>query len=153
MILSHFSEEPLILDVSRTYKPVMDGPVQFKPTGLWLSDESDHGWKQWCEAEQFRTETLKYRTDFKLKNSDRILRLGSADKLKAFTEQFRANLPIIGMSSIWIDWDRVMKEFGGVVITPYIWECRLAPGFSWYYGWDCASGCVWDLSLLEVING
>jgi hypothetical protein len=36
-----------------------------------------------------------------------------------------------------------------LLITPYIWSCRL--DFNWYYTWDCASGCFWDVSCLHRI--
>ena len=22
----------------------------------------------------------------------------------------------------------------------------------WYHGWDCASGCIWDLKAIDSIN-
>lgn len=42
-----------------------------------------------------------------------------------------------------IDWKAVAKEYDGIEIDPYQYERRFSEGFLWYYGWDCASGCVW----------
>ena len=35
-------------------------------------------------------------------------------------------------------------------ITPYQWELRFE--LDWYYGWDVASGCVWNLSVIESME-
>jgi hypothetical protein len=32
-----------------------------------------------------------------------------------------------------------------------VWECRLDPAAAWYYGWDCASGCVWNLEVIADV--
>lgn len=31
-----------------------------------------------------------------------------------------------------------------------MWNLRFHEDFLWYYGWDCASGCFWDPSILET---
>jgi hypothetical protein len=28
----------------------------------------------------------------------------------------------------------------------------LRMGLMWYYGWDCASGCIWDTSVIERVT-
>jgi len=37
----------------------------------------------------------------------------------------------------------VSKEYDGIEIAPYQWDARLS--LIWYYGWDVASGCIWNL--------
>ena len=37
----------------------------------------------------------------------------------------------------------------GIIISPYQWDCRLALESGWYYGWDCSSGCIWDISCIQ----
>lgn len=52
-----------------------------------------------------------------------------------------------------IDWFQVVRNFPGIIIAPYLWERRNSNRSNWdscwYYGWDCASGCIWDLRCIE----
>jgi len=59
-----------------------------------------------------------------------------------------------------IDWEAVAKRYTGIEIEPYNWERRnsgpnnnYSMSMLWYYGWDCASGCVWELDALVSFNG
>ena len=56
-----------------------------------------------------------------------------------------------------IDWAEVASKYDGIIISPYQWSLRLDMEMMWYYGWDCASGCIWNISaikeLKEVQNG
>lgn len=47
-----------------------------------------------------------------------------------------------------INWPAVAIEYQGVIVAPYSWERRN----SWYYPWDCASGCIWDAAAIESIT-
>ena len=48
-----------------------------------------------------------------------------------------------------IDWELIQKEgYGGIEICPYNWGWRSQ---NWYYGWDVASGCVWDSSSIQDV--
>ena len=35
------------------------------------------------------------------------------------------------------------------VVSPYQWNCRLSLETCWYYGLDCASGCIWYLDCIK----
>lgn len=59
MKLSHFSAKPFTFNPKQTY---VNELFWIKPSGLWLSDESEYGWKQWCTNEQWGLEGLKYET-------------------------------------------------------------------------------------------
>lgn len=50
----------------------------------------------------------------------------------------------------YMNYGKVAEKYGGIEITPYLWEKRL--NSMWYYGWDCASGCVWDRSAVTGIR-
>ena len=51
---------------------------------------------------------------------------------------------------MFIDWPKVAERYDGIIIAPYQWSRRL-DGPMWYYGWDCASGCVWRArAVLEL---
>ncbi|QBI98814.1 hypothetical protein SEA_BOBBY_184 [Mycobacterium phage Bobby] len=50
----------------------------------------------------------------------------------------------------WIDWGKVAADYGGIIIAPYQWSRRMDP--HWYYTWDCASGCIWNLEAIESLE-
>lgn len=159
--LTHFSNKPLKLQSVKcsaleSELRALQGTVYGKPIGLWLSDESDFGWREWCKSAKFHLKNLTYQTVFDV-SLEKILLLQNTEELLAFTEKYASedlklpsyfNLPKFKMAGI--AWDRVQKDFAGIVITPYQWRCRLE--LSWYYGWDCASGCIWDFKSLSEIH-
>ena len=42
------------------------------------------------------------------------------------------------------------RRVDGIIIAPYQWYCRMT--VDWYYTWDCASGCIWNLDAIESVN-
>lgn len=71
--------------------------------------------------------------------------------MREFSKKFstdKATLKECGF--IWIDWVKVKPLYDGIIITPYQWRCRLDPDIFWYYSWDCASGCIWNLETIET---
>jgi hypothetical protein len=48
-----------------------------------------------------------------------------------------------------VDWKEVAKNHAGLEINPYFWEKRLNSKTNWYYGWDMASGVIWDLDAIK----
>jgi hypothetical protein len=142
--LYHYSDKPFVLDRDRTYDP----KAHFKPCGLWLSVEDD--WQRWCEGEEFNLGGLTHRTQIVL-NGAKILLLEDTDALDAFTDTYRLTVPPYDSLRA-IDWPRVVARYDGIIIAPYMWERRLSPHTFWYYCWDCASACVWNTSVLEVVQ-
>lgn len=146
-ILSHFSNEPFVLDSKFTYVP----SGNLKPSGLWLSDESDYGWKDWCNAEGFHLESLNHETKVQI-NLDDVLWIKTEEALNKFSENF--SIPIheelTNMSTI--NWPLVQSKWKGLIISPYQWNSRLGQKCFWYYGWDCASGVIWDLSAVSLFK-
>jgi hypothetical protein len=53
-------------------------------------------------------------------------------------------------SSTFIDWNKVSKSYKGIQINYYSNKHRL--DMLWYYGWDCESGCIWDISCIKNIK-
>jgi len=149
MELYHFSEKEFTLDKNKKY--ILCEPIPMKPAGLWLSDESDYGWKAWCDNNDFGSLNHAYKCVI---NTDNILHITTVPQLMDFTKKYPPK-PILGFESMaailrdQIDWKRVMGEYDGIVITPYQWEVR---SVLWYYPWDCASGCVWGLKAIESIQ-
>jgi len=51
----------------------------------------------------------------------------------------------------YVDWEKISRQYSGIEINPYLWRRRLQGGM-WYYGWDCASGCVWNESAIKEVK-
>ena len=80
-----------------------------------------------------------------------LLWLSSAADIDSFTAEYGWAPEYINVSRIFVRWSRVAAAYQGMVIAPYIWERRLDHGASWYYAWDCASGCIWDARAIAHI--
>lgn len=153
MTLVHFAETPYAQMFA--WPSVRQEPTpSFKPRGLWLSDEDDFGWRAWCEAEAFRLEALRFATRFTLRPNHQVRILRSRGDILRFTDDYGAPPPWPIESwtlrqGFYIDWALVAQDYQGLLITPYQWSMRLDQRCFWYYAWDCASGCVWDLSAVQ----
>lgn len=145
MILRHWSVDPLG-DLRNT--PPSNRRVH-KPEGLWLSDESDFGWRQWCIDEQWGVSALKHWTDFRVDRS-RVLWLSEAAQIERLALKYTSRDRAYRFrDEPDVDWVAIGRDYAGIVITPYQWDVRL--DVRWYYGWDVASGCFWDVSCLERV--
>lgn len=130
-----------------------------KPNGFWLSDESRgaYGWRQWCKSEGFRLWGFRYEHHIELADDAKILYLRTAKDIDDFSEEYKLDdelnrrMAEIGNSIYHIDWKRVAKKYHGIIITPYQWSQRLGR-HSWYYSWDCASGCIWNRRAIKSIE-
>lgn len=126
-----------------------------KPTGLWLSDESDEGsWSEWCRSENFHLDRLTVEHEINLAAKASILRVSSVEELDDFNALYDIQYPWTRNrpGNDGIDWIRVSKEYDGILITPYLWSQRLTEKYRWYYSWDCASGCIWNNSVIASIR-
>ncbi len=143
-----------------------------KPNGLWFDVNEE--WKRWCEAVQFRPDTLRYRHTVIILDTSRILFLRGAKDIDEFTHKYRRNLfrniqllqsaedieeftreygsdlfgDIKQQSSNCIGWGEVAEKHSGIIIAPYSRARSLT--YLWYYGWHCASGCIWDTSVIRL---
>jgi len=155
MKLLHYTDKEFELDPTMEY----DQQIIYwknKPRGLWVSVEGPYDWKWWCENEEFRLENLSLCYEVKLKRGAKILRLKNSKSILDFTKSYPYTKPQWDnakgrriSAGYELDWDKVKKEYQGIIIAPYQWKCRLALETPWYYGWDCASGCLWDLSCIK----
>lgn len=141
--LLHYSKLPLTKVHSEPLgKP---GTGRFKPAGLWVSVEGPDDWEYWCLSEGFEPERLACVQEIRLTLDAKILRLSSPDGIDQFTERYRR----------WLEpgifWENVGLSYDGIIIAPYCWERRLTDHTFWYYGWDCASGCIWNASAISEI--
>jgi hypothetical protein len=139
MRLTHHTDEPFELDRTRTYEQVSN--FRMKPKGLWLSVDDD--WWRWCSDESFREDTFEHNYEATLVEDANVLVIDSVESFDAFCEEYATEREPA--------WDLVATRYAGIIIAPYLWERRLAmePTMFWYYPWDCASGCIWDLSVID----
>lgn len=104
-------------------------------------------WSTWCRENTFQLQNLAHRAEF-LVDTARVLLIQDAPGLLDFSARYPGE-DQIGLCR---DWVRLARDYAGLVITPYLWECRLDPRTLWYYGWDCASGVIWDMSCLTLLT-
>lgn len=147
MRLLHYSAEPIAFNPSRKYEK---GVGCGKPPGFWVSVEGDGDWRSWCEGEQWGLDRMRHAHEVTLRPSANILRLSSEHDLYRFTERHGGNSVYRGDEHI--RWPEVMEAHQGIIIAPYQWKLRLHHDMLWYYGWDCASGCIWDLDAIESVT-
>ncbi|TXH58290.1 MAG: hypothetical protein E6Q97_02560 [Desulfurellales bacterium] len=155
--LMHYAAEPVSFDPTRTY--TQNEPTLFgKPEGFWVSVTGEDDWPSWCESEEFRESTLQAAHRVELTTAANILWIESVDGIDSLTAEFavqteyerrwvyRGDNP-----SKWpIDWHCVAEQWDGIIIAPYQWARRNT--HDWYYGWDCASGCIWNLETIASVS-
>ncbi len=128
-----------------------DIKFQSKPNGLWFSVEGDYGWKEWCISEKTFLNRLRFSYEIVLKPEARILILKTPEEIYSFTKKYPLKLREYDADSDThqLNWNEIKNEYQGIIISPYQWDCRLSMESSWYYGWDCSSGCIWDVNCIE----
>jgi hypothetical protein len=141
MRLLHYAAQPL--------PPALNArpqEIEMKPRGLWVSVEGNDDWPSWCVGENFALDSLSHVHEITLAENASILRLSTASEIAELTSDYACPLP--GMPphhytrAYVMDWPRLAGQYDGLIIAPYMWSCRL--DYLWYYGWDCASGCIWN---------
>jgi hypothetical protein len=153
LTLVHYSSEPLAFDSAREYKE----SGAYKPRGFWVSVLGERDWPAWCEAEGFQVKALRHGHQVTLRADARVLLLQTPHELDNFTARYgRAPDCYRGDTTkttrrqyTEIDWGRVAEQHDGLVVAPYQWQSRHE--HMWYYGWDCASGCIWNLGAVEKV--
>jgi hypothetical protein len=141
-----------------------------KPNGLWF--DVNGSWKRWCTTMQFHLEDLHYRHAVTILDTSRMLFLKNMDDIDRFTRTYGHNLSshiqplqnsedmhafaqeygqdlfgdILAQFSNYILWEEVAVKYTGIIVDPYYKEKSLT--YLWYYGWNCAGGCIWDTNVI-----
>lgn len=145
--LIHYTLVPLfdIRAVAQDVEPAT------KPNGFWFSARDE--WREWCEGENWGLERLKFKYLVELLPQANILKLTKPEQLDSFSIEYISQPDrLVTHSTAHVDWRRVAKGWQGIIIDPYFWTHRLNKGCQWYYGWDCASGCVWDAEAVKSLT-
>jgi hypothetical protein len=147
--LLHYTEHPW----PKRLKWCDRAPVDeiFKPSGIWVTTEGEDSWFNWCIGERFNIERLQFVHRVHLRAGARICWIMTVEELDAFTAKYGVS-PYPGGARIWIDWRRVMTTYDGLIIPEYFWERRNHFETSWYYTWDCASGCIWNRKAITRVT-
>lgn len=163
LVLEHYTDRPLVFDRSRVYD--QGRPRGFgKPVGFWVSVAGEDDWPSWCRDQEFCLSNLEHCSRVVLAEDANILLVSTAEALDSFhtiysTEE-RDLPPLQGLDPFTVDfnrrqrpvnWPLVVEQWQGVVFAPYLWSMRF-DGPSFYYGLDCASGCIWDLDAIASVT-
>jgi hypothetical protein len=141
--LIHYSAKPLLKVHSRKHSE--DGAGLCKTPGLWVSVEGEYDWVWWCRAEQWGLGCFKCATEVILADNANIKHLSTAGEIDEFSNEFR--------TAIWgLDWPAIRRRWRALIIAPYCFDRRYADHALWYYGWDCASGVIWNADAIKELR-
>lgn len=138
----HMSKKPFELE-PRTFVQ----RVTMKPSGFWYGFGSE--WIDWCRSEM-PDWVGKYIYGVDVGKSN-VLQITTNLELMQFNRKYESRVSDTGYKLYEgesIDWQKVVSEYDGIEINPYQNEARNQ--YMWYYGWDIASGCVWNLSKVKL---
>lgn len=151
MIRIHHTNQEVIR-VPFPYPKLYRQKLGYKPNGLWYGINWE--WEEWCKSEMPKWLHKKH---FSLEiDMNKILLLDSTEKIMDFQKEF-GEMPDWmndGLKRIknheYINWEKVAEKYSGIEISPYQYSLRFK--LMWYYGWDIASGCIFNLSCIKSIN-
>jgi hypothetical protein len=130
-------------DVPKIYNTTSELTIRAKPTGFWYGFGSS--WIDWVNSEM---PEWNYEHIFKIDiNTNRVLQIKTLDELIEFDKEYSTNNNYGNKN---IDWIKVNKRYDGIEINPYQYKARY--DISWYYGWDVASGCIWNPKAISNIE-
>lgn len=147
--LIHYTAQPFELE-QRCVEQKDPQTFALKPVGLWVS--VDDAWHV-AALDMFGDDELQHASLVTLASDAHVLRLKTVREIDSFTEQYAIIADErFDFLSRTIDWRRVAAEYQGIIIAPYQFERRLTQHTFWYYGWDCASGCIWDTAAIASVE-
>lgn len=153
MTLVHYTSEPLEFDPSRTYEQY--APRTYgKPVGFWVSVVGEDDWATFVTG-NMNSDRLTHTQRVTLSTEANVLRINSAYELDVFAKHNAVETDYerryAKSYKAWpIDWRAVAEKYDGIIIAPYQWSRRMT--CDWYYGWDCASGCIWNLGAIASVE-
>ena len=134
-------------------KPQVSGfsqRIAFKPDGLWYEckDGSAINWLEFCRT-GLSGGIGRYDSAYDvILNDYEILFITNNHDFKKFEKMYGVTN---SYGDVKIDWPKVASHYDGIEICPYLY--RMRADSDWYYGWDVASGCVWNASgIKELIS-
>jgi len=137
------------------FQPIQNDLFVKPNGGLWASPiGAKNGWKEWCEAENFKDCESSNSFRFSLSDNANVLHLRCTEDLK----RLPLNPKAIGyalISKYWLDFEQILNS-GIDAIEVHISEDN---GDDWHdslyynlYGWDCDSILIMNKDIVEVIK-
>ena len=119
--------------------------------GLWGSPvDCEFGWKEWCEAEDFRTDTLDRYFVFKVKDGAKIFIVRNNDDVSDYLCTPHLFTLEYMFPPKYIDFNKIMKEYDGMEL---IHEDNYSSlHYNYFYSWDVDSIVVWNPDVIEVVD-
>lgn len=115
--------------------------------GLWASrTDAKHGWKDWCEAENFRECREDNSFMFKLSNNANIIYINCVDDVKKLPDQ-KTDLSLTCIKTV--DFEQLIANGIDAI------EFNLSNDWNLYmalYGWDCDSILILNSNIIDIIR-
>jgi len=137
-------------DPNRTYLQ-REYPGTFtKPVGFWVSVKGEGDWIDYLDTVDYHDD-VHYEHSVSLTKDADILYLNDYQDMVAFQEIFGVVKDThYGYQDLRIDWLLVTQHYAGIIIPTFDGQARR--DLDWYFNWDCASGCIWDLSAISSVK-
>lgn len=146
---------------STKFEPEKFEPIQnrlfVKPTGgFWASPiETEWGWKDWCEAENYEECEKENSFTFTLSENANVLHLHNVEDLDSLP---KLKLPeplkslskgILGM--VYLDFEKILKS-GYDAIEIHLEDFSLESLYGKLYGWDCDSILIMNPEIIKEVK-
>lgn len=112
-----------------------------KPRGIWYSCGIE--WIDFTVNEQPHWFYPEYVYSLAIE-TDTLVTIHNAADMKAFDDAY---------GTTWkesIDWEACAEKYDGIEICP--WLRSMETKFPWYFGWDVASGCIWNPEIILDVS-
>ena len=149
----HYGSNQLIKDkVTEMKREAGSNMYINKPDfGLWGSPvDCEFGWKEWCESEDFRTDTLDRYFVFKVKDGDKIFTVRKNDDVSDYLYTPHLFTLKYMFPPKYIDFDKIMKEYDGMELIHG--DNYMDLHYGYFYSWDVDSIVVWNPDVIEVVR-
>lgn len=119
-----------------------------KPTGgFWASQiDSEWGWKQWCESEEFCVDELSQHFTFTLKEDARVCHIKSVEdlyRLPKWQGIFKSTWYPIDFEKAMENWDAIQLHLSDEVKDDWLEGLYFK-----LYGWDCDSILIMNKNIV-----
>lgn len=132
------------------FRPIINRQWEKPHGGLWTSPvNSEWGWKDWCEMENFRKCRKGNSFELELKPKVEVLIIDSHSDL--------LNCPLLdsyqyALSSHYINFEKVAQNYGAIWLTEKgLSESRWARDVS-LYSWDCETVLILNPDCFNVVS-
>lgn len=148
--------DPTIVENSKDHSTCLNKPS----FGLWASPvDSDWGWKDWCESEEFYKSDFSKYFVFKLKSNAKMLTIRSLkdwDKIlnEVLKDSFNTSKDIF----VTIDsdqrnkiWEYICKKYDAILVIMSDHYGTMHMSFE-FNAWDCDSIVVFNPEVVNIVR-